>query len=249
MSASKHANTQFPAPTGTYKVALKNNRNWRDAPEVRLQISVGKPGTEGDKFFALCEWATARFPKSVLVVSDTLQRHNLMFEHGLSEDEARQRSLKYGDEWIARNKESIEVLNNVEILRWETTLENPKTEPMRLKLLQLYAQDSDFRAAIDGTISGFWHRNTDADNASSQLRKGWFEQHSRNFLLEELAVFSWLCQRPGVDAYAGSWMEKAYGALARHPGSEFRAFEKDWIQIDYTRNKSLSAVRQPAIAA
>lgn len=249
MSASNHANTQFPAPTGSYKVALKNNRNWQGAPEVRLQISVGKPGTEGAKFFALCEWAAARFPKAILVVSDTLQRHNLMFEHGLPEEAARLESLKHGDEWIARNKESIEILRNVEILRWESTLGNPKTEPMRLKLLQIYAEDIEFRVAIDNTISGFWHRNADADSSSSQLRKGWFEQHSRNFLLEELAVFSWLCQRPGVDAYAGSWMEKAYSALAKQSGSEFRAFEKDWIQVDYTRNKALLALRQPAIAA
>ena len=59
MSGSRVRNLQYPAATGVYRVSLKNSVAWQGAPEVRLQISVGKPGTEGDKLLALCEWAAA----------------------------------------------------------------------------------------------------------------------------------------------------------------------------------------------
>lgn len=79
-SSQRQHIAQFPAAAGPYKVVLNSPSIWRDYSTCRLQISVGKPKHEGDKFFALTEWAAARFDKVYLIVSDTLQRHNLALE-------------------------------------------------------------------------------------------------------------------------------------------------------------------------
>lgn len=249
MSGSKHANTQYPPPTGPYKVTLRNRVSWQGAPEVRLQISVGKPGTEGEKLFALCEWAAVRFPRAVLVVSDTLQRHNLMLERAMSETDALAASRRLGDEWLDRHRNALALLGNVEVLRWDDALAHPETGEALEVVRNLYVGSPDFRAAIDRTVDRFWSRNHSQNDTYSALRRGWFEEHSRTFLLEELAVFSWLCKRPGVDAYAGSWMADVFKAITAENDSKLEAFVKDWVEIDYTRNKAFNRDLRPTLAA
>lgn len=248
MSASNRTHEQFPAPTGPYKVELRNRRSWQQAPEARLQISVGRPGVDGDKLFALCEWAAARFPRVVLVVSDTLQRHNLVFERGLDVDCANAESRREGDEWLERNRLAIALLRNPEILRWDDALQEPRTAPALEKLERHYAASSQFRVALDATIEAFWSRNASKGGIDTSSKHDRFQDNSRAFLFEELAVFAWLCQRDGLDVYPGSWMESIFTALRAENDHFFDAFRKDWVQVDYTRNRAFACYRHQLAA-
>jgi tRNA-dependent cyclodipeptide synthase len=228
---------QYPAPSGPYKVSLKNNVPWQGAPEVRLQISVGKAATEGDKFYALCEWAAARFPRAVVIVSDTLQRHNLQFESGLPPQAAWAESAALGSEWLVRNRAALSLLPEAHIMRWDTALAQAETAPAMARMRGLYETSAAVRSAVDTTVAAFWARQ-EQGGAFTLARQATFAEHSRAFLLEELAVFSWLCRRDGVDAYAGSWLEGIFKALNAEAGTFGTPFGKGWVQVDYTRNKA-----------
>ncbi|MBX9865251.1 MAG: tRNA-dependent cyclodipeptide synthase [Hyphomicrobium sp.] len=233
MSGSK--SIQYPGPTGPYKVTQKNGAAWKGAEEVRLQISIGNPGTEGDKFYALCEWAAARFPRVVLVVSDTLQRYNVMFETLADHERALAVSRQSGDDWLARSSAAIDLLDSKAlVMRWEEVRLTQETAEAETRLRDLYECDDGFKTAIDETVQAFATRG-ERDLGSD---RSIYETHSKAFLLEELAVFSWLCMRAGVDSYAGSWMQGVFNALRAHEGSFFDAYRKDWVQVDFTRNKA-----------
>lgn len=209
-------------------------------PEARLQISVEQPGTEGEKFFALCEWTAVRFPKAVLVVSDTLQRHNLMFESGISEDAAAAAWRTRGDAWLTGNAPAIELMSNREVVRWDQALAHEETAGAAARLNELYRQGGAFQDAVDATVDRFWRRNAARDKTYSPERHDCFKDHSRAFLREELAVFCWLCRREGIDVHAGSWLELTFRSLRKEADNFFDAFRKDWLQIDYTRNGGFS---------
>lgn len=228
---------QYPAPSGPYKVSLKNSVPWQGAAEVRLQISVGKAATEGDKFYAFCEWAAARFPRAMVIVSDTLQRHNLQFENGLTEQAARVKSAALGSEWLVRNRAALSLLPKAHILRWDAALAHAETDPAMAHLVRIFETSAAVRSAVDATVAAFWARQ-EQGGAFTFGRQALFAEHSRAFLLEELAVFSWLCRRDGVDAYAGSWLEGIFKALHAEAGTFGLPFGKEWVQVDYTRNKA-----------
>lgn len=238
MSVSK--SIQYSGPTGPYKVSLKNSVAWQGASEVRLQISIGNPGTEGDKFYALCEWAGTRFPRVALVVSDTLQRHNVMSETLADHERALVVSRQSGEAWLARNSAAIDLLGEkASVMRWEEARLTEKTTAAEARLHQLYECDAEFKTALDATVQAFTTRT----GRDLGRERSIYEAHSRAFLIEELAVFSWLCVRPGVDAYAGSWMQVVFNALREHEGSFFDAYRTDWVQVDFTRNKAYIAPR------
>lgn len=234
MSGSKHS-VQYPAPTGPYKVSLRNNIPWRELDRVRVQISVGKAITEGDKFFAFCEWVCTRFGHVSLIVSDTLQRHNFAFEDNLPMAGAWAVSRSAGDAWLQRNCDAINLISSAQIVRWDSLLADPRHAPALERLEALYQAGGEFTRALDATIANFWQRNAERLGG---MRRGCFDASSRAFLLEELAVFSFQCADPAVDAYAGSWLETVFTALRAEPDTFFDGFRRDWLQVDFTRNKA-----------
>jgi tRNA-dependent cyclodipeptide synthase len=244
MSVSSRANQQFAPPTGPYKVIFKNRVAWQGASEARLQISVGKPSVDGDKFFALCEWAAARFPRVVLIVSDTLQRHNLVFERALQPEDAHAESARLGEQWLIRNRTAIQLLKNPQILRWDEVLQEPRTERALAKLRQHVGSSDQFRSALVSTTNALWLRNEGKSPIFTAPNRECFHRQSREFLLEELAVFAWLCQGDGLDVYPGSWMENIFQALRTESDLFFDAFRKDWMQIDYIRNGAFHGDQQ-----
>ena len=75
-----------------------------------LLISVGQPYHESDKFKATIELVGRKFKSCTLMLADTLQRHNISAQEGISEQEAYQTSLERGDAWLYRNKNAVESL-------------------------------------------------------------------------------------------------------------------------------------------
>lgn len=76
------AKLQYPPPSGSYKVLSLGKSTWQGQDNVRLFISIGSLKTDGEKLFALTEWATARFDRVTFIIGDTLQRHNVAINAG-----------------------------------------------------------------------------------------------------------------------------------------------------------------------
>lgn len=203
MSASKHK--QYPAQTGAYKIKVKSKpaNLIGDDAVLRLEISVGQPYHEGEKFRCTLEWARHRFGKIIILVNDSLQRFNYMFEEGLSEKEAHAKASREGTQWIARNMAAIASLPDFEIYRWDAWKRSQGYFEDLYKARTLYNNNEEFKAAIDEAITETWSRRDIAEK-----RRDEFFSLSRDYLLEETAAFSIIYKTfKGISAYPGSFQE------------------------------------------
>ena len=57
MNAIKLKDINYSSPTGYYKVKIISNCEWKGVKNLRLGISLGGRNHEGDRLFALLEWA------------------------------------------------------------------------------------------------------------------------------------------------------------------------------------------------
>lgn len=202
MSASEK---QYPPQTGLYKVKVKNKtpNMVNDNGVLRLEISVGQPYHEGEKFRCTIDWAKHRYGKVIVLVNDSLQRFNYMFEEGLLEKEAHQKASREGTQWIARNMSAIATLPNFEIYRWDAWKRSENYFSDLNKVRALYNKNLEFKAAIDEAIEEIWARKN-----LSEERKQEFFALSKDYLLEETAAFSIIYNTfKGVSAYPGSFQE------------------------------------------
>jgi hypothetical protein len=173
--------SNYPSQSGNYIVKVKNGAAWRDYRTARLQISVGGERHEGEKFSATVEWVKHRFDKAIVCVND-MQRFNYM-ANGMSEIEAFDCSLTAGREWLARHSHEIATLPRFELYRWEEW-KGPEFSRTHQDVLKLYNDSEEFRAAIE-------------DGVKNRL--------SRDYLLEEVAIFSLMYRKEkAVDIYPGT---------------------------------------------
>ncbi len=197
---------QYPPQTGSYSIKA-TGADWHSHDTVRLEISVGYPYHEGNKMKATLEWADARFKRVVVLVNDTLQRNNYIFENGLLEKEAFARAQQEGSEWIARYSGWLAAAR-AEIYRWEDWRHHPDYGHELQLACRIYNKNKEFQLAVNNAIEETWHRRTGNHPAYTQNRKGLFFSLSREYLIEETGVFSLIFKTiPGVSAYPGSFHE------------------------------------------
>lgn len=203
------ASVQYPAQTGVYAIKVKSEQsthNWQEFDNARLQISVGQDYHEGEKLKAVAEWSAPRFEKTIVCVNDTLQRYNLMFEMGLNEEQARDMSAHQGQEWLNRNKVSFRNNDNVIFIHWNEWLEHTDYHSERAKVEKFYRSNEEFKQAIDGNIMAIWERRRSMDALAYTFNRfNEFSDLSRQYLLEEITVFSMMFeQEKAIDIYPGS---------------------------------------------
>lgn len=238
LNASKKG-IQYPAQTGAYKVFVKD-KGWREHRVARLQISVGNPKHEGDKFFALTEWAAARFDKVILIVSDTLQRHNIAVDHGISLDEAYQVSALAGQRWLKENKAALENLapSQRQITLWDEWMTHRDYVATLNEIHGLYQSSATVRQIVDEKAEGFCNRQASAQSIA-QCRD--FDS-SVAYLLEEVAAFAVMFKEtPAIDIYPGTWFKEVFEAVVAIPdvSSLLSGFaEAACLRVDFTRNKA-----------
>jgi hypothetical protein len=85
-----------------------------------LPISIGYRLFEGEKLTALLSLINRSFRSCLFQIDDTLQQYTLrILDDGLSIDEAYQKALRAGDEWLDFYEESLQTLTiPYEIKRW-----------------------------------------------------------------------------------------------------------------------------------
>lgn len=226
---------QYPPQMGAYKVFVHEGRGWSAHNTARLDISVGKPNHEGEKFLATCSWAAARFEVIHVEVADTLQRYNLMAD-GIPEDKAKAMCLGAGNEWLQRNAEALSLLSNHVVHRWDQWLSDPRFASTHEQIRVLYKAHEGFRGDIDRTAAGFLGRQ------EAMTQECWDSHlsHSIAFLLEEAAIFAIQQQTtPAVDVYPGTFM-KIFDRFKREaiPGAPAGLDQRLFTRIDFLRQRN-----------
>ena len=195
----------YPAQDGYYRVKVKNGAGWRFFKTARLQISVGQPYHEDEKMKATFEWVKHRFDKVIICVNDTLQRHNYCFGEGLTDKRATAKADTEGQNWILRHAEEIKQLPNFEVWRWDNWRRRKDYQNQLQHAQKLYRDQKDVHELLDANIKEFWERLCQRDPEMDQSCFEDFAKHSRNYLIEEIAVFFLMFkEQKAVDIYPGS---------------------------------------------
>lgn len=185
-----------------YKIKIMRNE-WHGYDAARLEISVGQPYHEGEKFSALTGWIQRHFDSATVNVCDSLQRHNLRLI-GLSPFNALNKAIDLGDEWIERNKQALSILPNLKIIRWDDWKKEKEWDDGLEASLHAYRHDPNFSKLIDSKALEFWNRRSKRDNLSETLKDD-FLSSSRNYMLEEVAVGVVMAKDKSVaDIYPGT---------------------------------------------
>lgn len=206
----------LPQNDSSYKVCINKRYGTLTADTCRIQVSIGNPKYEGEKFASLMEWAERRYTSVQLIVSDTLQRHNFKMPN----DNALAVSRQEGVNWLERNRGCIV---NAQITRWDELLNNDYYHTAKQRIDTHFTGNQDVKDEILCTAERF------------SLRNGSSVEGSVDFLLEELAVFAILFQKPAVDVYAGSWISNIFDPLSKSM-PVFTVIR--CLQVDFERRKT-----------
>ncbi len=234
----------YPQQKTPYIVKVKSGQStdsWRDFDTARLQVSVGQEYHEGDKFSSLVSWCTGRFNKISICANDTLQRFNMMFEQGIEEDEAQATSSKIGAEWVERAMPVIEGIEKAHIIRWDEWKAQTQFSKGRMCSEWLYANNNEFKAAIDQNINDIWSRRkkTDPVTYNDKNYEG-FRKLSRSYLLEETTVFAQMFNyEEAIDIYPGTALFAATLFRGRDVQGAPDGFGKGhFCRVDFAKNRN-----------
>jgi tRNA-dependent cyclodipeptide synthase len=190
-----------------YKVRARGPSTWRSQKRACLAISVGSQAHEGNKLEAVVSWIAANFDECIVDLSDTLQRWNLLDVPGVSMDEAMAAAMLAGDDWLERNRATLDRLPpGSTVIRWNHWLTHPDYESTRAAFGDLYRFDHVFRDALDRDASIFVVRHNAAELKPAQLQV--MLENSREFILEEISAHTLLGRDyPSAKVYPGRSLE------------------------------------------
>lgn len=238
------AQKNYPQQLGTYVVKTKSEQSthsWQDFDIARLQVSVGQDYHEGEKMSATADWCTPRFDRVMVCVNDTLQRFNMMFEEDLSEQDAYLKSQQQGREWVDRNIDKFAGVGHLEVKRWESWKKDTHFGDTLKSVKQLYEANSEFQTAIDDNIVNIWDRRGKVNpSLYNESRRDEFNDLSRKYLLEEIAVFSLMYeQQEAIDIYPGTAIFAALVFQDKETmGAPSGLGKGRFCRIDFSQNKN-----------
>lgn len=233
-----------------YKVKILKRRDTPPHDCLRLGVSVGNGSHEGAKLEALIDWAAARFKFVNIMVADSLQRHNIMAETGVDEAQALAMAMRAGDEWIERNGAILARLPAHRLYRFDHFRMNPDFADISRLLHGLYDRNLRFRALIDGDVHAYWERRV-ARGEAQGMDAEIFMRHSRNYIIEELAVMKIFHEEcPGIEVYPGKFI-RAVTAPERQMVDGLPESLKTYpmIEVDFVRNKGAAHAHGGGTAA
>lgn len=215
---STQSGTQYPPPTGRYKVVFQSGDKCQAFNHARLHISLGYEKTEAAKLAAILEWMGHRFTQDkestiTLCLNDTLYAHALKdkfsYQTGLTH------SHETGTEWLLRNREIIATAlpkgsGEFRLRRWDSIKSLPTFKEKQKFVNTLYGQDPTYRATILKEAEGVFERRMKAGKYS-ETDKDKCLPLVRDFILEEHAGFAAMhtsMPRPALNIYPGTLIMK-----------------------------------------
>lgn len=242
---------QYPPQTGPYIVKVKTGQstdNWQHFNVARFQISVGQEYHEGDKLRAVAAWSKPRFERVVFCVNDTLQRFNIMFERALTEEAAMNASSELGKEWVQRNLPIISGVPQAQIIRWDEWKERPAYSKGFLQTQWLYANNNEFKEAIDHNVQEIWtRRRRMRPDLYTPDRLKMFTALSTRYLIEEMSEFALMFEEEeAIDIYPGTTLFAATLFQGRTvEGAPAGLGKGHFCRIDFSHNKNYDAGQAP----
>ena len=226
---------QYPAQLGKYAVKVKNGAFWRDYNTVRLEISVGALYNEGDKFLATCEWVKHRFDNVVILVNDTLQRHNLIIS-GMDQGQAMELSRTQGKQWMERNLKHIHNIDgfaNVHIYRWDDWLARDGYNDALTAAHNEYINNHEWRKLVNSSIDEYLSRQKSIEDLELYKRQSFL------YYMEETAVLSAAySEYKGVSAYSGNFHDMWGCFISKTPPMHLEGLSNaQCIRIDFKKRK------------
>lgn len=199
--------------------------------QARVRISLYSSRTSGACLDRLCTWLRDQGISDLeLQVSDTLQRHNLIWRKKAGPGRAEALSKTKGDLWIRRNKQTIgfcaKAFNRFVISRWEYWLDH-RGYPEALDFVKsLMDTDAAFREAVEKEASAYFLR------VGHSLTLDRLEL-SKNFILEELAVSIVTSTfDPRMEIYPGSVMRPERHIATKYP-DKIRDFDRGFVSVQF----------------
>jgi tRNA-dependent cyclodipeptide synthase len=181
-----------------YKVIVRST-GWRSFDACTLGVSVNSPNWQDEHFASILNFAAANFKTIRIDVTDTLYRHNFMAQ-GLSAAEAAARAEAFGGLWLARHQALIDACPvKPDVIRWDNWHRHPDYAAIVDGFVCASRASPLLRAAIGRDVDEFFQRQ---GREPTELKR----QHSRDYLIEELAVFT--------------LQSRALSSLKLYPGKE-----------------------------
>jgi hypothetical protein len=199
--------------------------------KLRIQVSMHSVKCSGRFLEVVCAWLDLQGICDLEIqLSDTLQRHNIAWRDGLGEADAYLLSRERGDEWLRRNRWTIEFCHKnfekMAITRWDYWIRHTGFAPALKLVSQLFETDRNFRDLINSGVEGYFQRiNVDLDNIKMDL--------SRRFICEEIAV-SLVSNKFdfSTELYPGPGLE-AEAYLAEKCPEDLQEFDKSFVSIAF----------------
>jgi hypothetical protein len=159
-------------------------------------VSVGKEKFEYKWVERFVNFVREVKPKKIfIVVADTLQRYNIEVDENINPLQAFHESTKRGNEWVNKYKPLFSNLKksdiDYEFVHWETLKKDVDFEHYFHKIKKLDEKDSFFKAALAVSSKEYTNRPSRII-ADAIYQKA--EENSRQFLIEECAVFQVLAK-------------------------------------------------------
>lgn len=153
-------------------------------------ISLGNPNQEGAKFEAILDWASKHFDKFVVIIFDTLYRHNYLLEHGGNMAKAFEMARHTGKMWHLDHQLILDAHKDkiVNVHTWENFRTDPNFTDRMDQLIRLEASSPVFRGYLDQNIAQYFSRGN--REGLPQDEKAKIAERARLFILEELAGYS-----------------------------------------------------------
>ena len=172
-----------------YFAEKARRRHWADYHHAFLGISMLNPHHHGEKFERLISWVNEQdnFKHCFVYLADTLYRHHFMMQDGLNEKEAYEKAIHFGDKWLDRHSKYLEQIKvPYRIIRWDEHWQNPYLRVAQDIFYNEYEKNKKFQKAVLKDIEAIFSRRGIEINHILPKELA----HSRNFILEELAVDS-----------------------------------------------------------
>lgn len=169
----------------------------------RIQISPANPLCNGAAFDAMLSWLVASGCRDVdIQIADTLQRHNLVWQYGVSPRRAEMRARDVGREWVGRNGRSLNfgmsAFRSFSVSHWDFWTKSDEFPDVLASVHEIAETDSRFDALLDSEARSFFERIGRTPKADRVAM-------SRAFLLEEIAVSELVARRdPTNEIYPGA---------------------------------------------
>ncbi|TLY47037.1 MAG: hypothetical protein E6K54_07290 [Gammaproteobacteria bacterium] len=159
-------------------------------------VSVGKEKFEYKWVERFVNFIREVKPKKIfIVVADTLQRYNIEVDENIKPIQAFHESIKRGKEWVDKYKPLFSNLKkldiNYEFVHWETLKKDEDFEHYFHSIKKLDEKDSFFKEALAISSKEYTNRPSRI-NSGTIYQKA--EENSRQFLIEECAVFQILAK-------------------------------------------------------